>query len=430
MLPAGEGMVPSKRRVVHAALPLFFDRLRMSGEKRHRALAPFSRKSLQRPSAVLTEVRSQRPGPACDARHVFLPAWAILDIIGRIRVRAGRHICSRRRETLQPKGKATAAVVEVEHLTKYYGDCIAVEDVTFTVNRGEIVGFLGPNAAGKTTTMRIITGFLPPSAGTVRISGRDILRDSLEARRLVGYLPETVPLYMDMTVREYLAFMGSLRAMDKAKLAQRSDYVIERLRLETYANSLIAKLSKGFRQRVGIAQAILHEPEVLVLDEPTIGIDPVQVVETRELIKSLGKEHTVILSTHILPEVSLVCERVVVINEGRIVAVDKPENLSVRLRGSEQIKLEVRGPMREVIARLRQVEGVREVSRTPMDNNVVAYMVECEPGSNLRERLASLIVQQGWGLLGLQAAAMSLEDIFLELTTQEEAPKPQEAKAQ
>jgi len=311
-------------------------------------------------------------------------------------------------------------LVEVEHLTKYYGDFIAIDDVTFTVNRGEIVGFLGPNAAGKTTTMRIITGFLPPSAGTVRISGQDILQHSLEARRLIGYMPETVPLYTDMSVREYLAFMGSIRKMGPAARAQRADYVIERMKLNDYANTLIGRLSKGFRQRVGIAQAILHEPEVLVLDEPTIGIDPVQVVETRELIKSLGKEHTVILSTHILPEVSIVCERVVVINEGRIVAVDRPENLAVRLRGSEQIRLEVRGPLRDVLARLRQVEGVREVHRAPVDQNVVAYTLECEPGSNLRERLAPLIVQQGWGLLSLQSVTMSLEDIFLKLTGQEE----------
>lgn len=316
-------------------------------------------------------------------------------------------------------------MVEVERLTKYFGDFIAIEDVTFTVNRGEIVGFLGPNAAGKTTTMRIITGFLPPSSGTVRIAGFDILRNSMEARRLVGYLPETVPLYTDMTVREYLQFMGALRKMPPPTVAKRSDYVIERMKLTDYANTLIAKLSKGFRQRVGVAQAILHEPQVLILDEPTIGIDPVQVVETRELIKSLGKEHTVVLSTHILPEVSVVCERVVVINEGRIVAVDKPENLAVRLRGSEQIRLEVRGPVRDVTARLRQVEGVRDLRRDQVDGNVCIYTLECQPGSNLREKLASMIVQQGWGLLGLQAITMSLEDIFLELTTREEGPAPQ-----
>ncbi|MEE9284355.1 MAG: ATP-binding cassette domain-containing protein, partial [Dehalococcoidia bacterium] len=242
-------------------------------------------------------------------------------------------------------------MIEVEHLTKYFGDFIAVEDVSFNVQPGEIVGFLGPNAAGKTTTMRIITGFMPPSEGTVRVAGYDILRNSLEARREIGYLPETVPLYTDMSVRDYLDFMGSLRRMDAAARRRRIAYVIERMRLEEYANILIGRLSKGFRQRVGIAQAILHDPKVLVLDEPTIGIDPVQVVETRELIKSLGEDHTVVLSTHILPEVSMVCQRVVVINEGRIVAVDKPENLSVRLRGTEQVQVEVRGPERDVAGR-------------------------------------------------------------------------------
>lgn len=311
-------------------------------------------------------------------------------------------------------------MIEVEHLTKYYGDFIAVEDVTFNVQRGEIMGFLGPNAAGKTTTMRIITGFLPPSEGTVRVAGYDILKSSMEARRLVGYLPETVPLYTDMSVREYLDFMGSLRKMDQAKRRQRADFVIERLKLQDYANTLIGRLSKGFRQRVGIAQAILHEPEVLVLDEPTIGIDPVQVVETRELIKGLGKDHTVVLSTHILPEVSMVCERVAVINEGRIVAVDRPENLSVRLRGTEQIRLKVRGPAREVTERLRKVDGVREVLRQQGEGNVSTYVLECNPGSNLQEKLAALVIQQNWGLLELHSVAMSLEDIFLRLTGREE----------
>ncbi|MCH8190375.1 MAG: ATP-binding cassette domain-containing protein [Chloroflexi bacterium] len=315
-------------------------------------------------------------------------------------------------------------MIEVEHLTKYFGDFIAIEDVSFDVQPGEIVGFLGPNAAGKTTTMRIITGFMPPSEGTVRVAGYDILRNSLEARREIGYLPETVPLYTDMTVRQYLGFMGSLRGMSDAAKKQRIGYVVERMRLEDYADTFIGRLSKGFRQRVGIAQAILHDPKVLVLDEPTIGIDPVQVVETRELIKSLGREHTVVLSTHILPEVSMICERVVVINEGRIVAVDKPENLSVRLRGSEQVKLEVRGPERDVANRLRQVEGVRQVNRQRVDGNIYEYTLECDPGSGVRDGLASLIVNQGWGLLGLQSVTMSLEDIFLKLTVREEEGAP------
>ncbi len=311
-------------------------------------------------------------------------------------------------------------MIEVGHVSKYYGDFIAVEDVSFFVDRGEVVGFLGPNAAGKTTTMRIITGFMPASEGTVRVAGYDVLRNSIEARSQIGYLPETVPLYTDMTVRSYLDFMGAIRQMDAARRKSRSDYVIERLRLNDYANTLIGRLSKGFRQRVGIAQSMIHEPQVLILDEPTIGIDPVQVVETRELIKGLGSDHTVILSTHILPEVSMVCERVVVINEGRIVAVDTPDQLSTRLRGTEQIRLEVRGPVREVTNRLRRVEGVRQVTRDAIDNNVSLYILECDPGSNLREQLASIVVSQNWGLLSLQSVMMSLEEIFLQLTAGEE----------
>ncbi len=316
-------------------------------------------------------------------------------------------------------------MIEVQNLTKYYGDFIAIENVSFEAKRGEVVGFLGPNAAGKTTTMRIITGFMPPSSGSVRVAGYDIQTHSMEARRQVGYLPETTPLYTDISVRDYLDFMGGLRGMTPAKRRTRVDYVIERMRLEEYASTLIGRLSKGYRQRVGIAQAVLHEPEVLILDEPTIGIDPVQVVETRELIKSLGKEHTVVLSTHILPEVSQICERVVVINEGHIVAVDRPENLSVRLRGSEQVKVEVRGPSRDVAARIRRVQGVREVAQRDGDAGVASYTLECDPGSNVREELASIIVKQGWGLLGLQAVTMSLEDIFLKLTTHEDEAKPQ-----
>jgi len=314
-------------------------------------------------------------------------------------------------------------LIEVENVSKFFGDFIAIEDVSFEAQRGEILGFLGPNGAGKTTTMRIITGFTPPSEGTVRVAGHDVLQESLDARRHIGYLPETVPLYTDMAVREYLGFMGSLRQLDGPYLKTRTDFVIERLALEDYANTLIGRLSKGYRQRVGLAQAILHEPTVLILDEPTIGIDPLQVVETRELIRNLGSEHTIILSTHILPEVSMMCERVVVINEGHIVAVDKPENLSTRLRGSEQVRIEVRGPARDVGTRFRNVDGVRRLEREKVDTNVFRYTLECEPGSDLKEPLAKMVIEQGWGLLGLESATMSLEDIFLELTTREEIPE-------
>ena len=322
--------------------------------------------------------------------------------------------------TYQPLAGQTTTVIQVEHLTKYYGDFIAIEDVSFEVKRGEIVGFLGPNAAGKTTTMRILSGFLPPTEGTAIIAGFDILKNSLEARRQIGYLPENVPLYTDMPVRSYLDYQARLHGMESQARKSRTDFVIERLRLQDYTETLIGRLSKGFRQRVGVAQAILHDPQVLILDEPTNGIDPVQVVETRELVRGLGQDHTVVFSSHILSEVSAISTRIVVINEGRVVAEDRPEHLSVRLRGTEQIQMQIRGPGRNIAARLRQVDGVQDVTRKEVDGNVFLYTLECSPGLNLSEQLANLVVRQGWGLLGLQAVTMSLEDIFLQLTQREE----------
>ncbi|MDP2953273.1 MAG: ATP-binding cassette domain-containing protein [Chloroflexota bacterium] len=310
-------------------------------------------------------------------------------------------------------------MIEVENLTKYYGNFIAIEDVSFKVAKGEVVGFLGPNAAGKTTTMRILTGFMPPTRGTARIAGYDLLDNSLEVRRRIGYLPETVPLYTDMTVRAYLDFQGTLRRMSQKRRQARIKEVINLARLGEYRDTLIGKLSKGFRQRVGIAQAILHEPEVLILDEPTIGIDPRQVVETRQLIKNLGKEHTIILSSHVLPEVSQICHRVVIINEGRIVAVDSTENLSRRLRGSQRIELVVRGPEQAVVSKLKLLKGVWQVAREGREEPA-RYVVECTMERDLREDLAALVVQSGWGLQQLTPLGMTLEDVFLKLTTKEE----------
>jgi len=311
-------------------------------------------------------------------------------------------------------------MIEVKNLTKYYGDFPAVEDVSFRVEKGEILGFLGPNGAGKTTTMRILTGFLPASSGTATIAGYDVFNNSLEVRRRIGYLPETVPLYTDMTVHDYLHFCASIRGVERKRIPRRIDDVIGICRLEEYYDSLIGKLSKGFRQRVGVAQAIIHEPEVLVLDEPTIGIDPRQVAETRHLITNLGKDHTIILSTHILPEVSMVCKRVIIIDEGKVVAVDTPENLSSRLAGSDRIKLEVRGPTRDVGARLRQIRGVQRVTQEAATNGKGRFLLECATGQDLREEIAKAVVQSGWGLMELQPVGMSLEEIFLKLTTKEE----------
>ncbi|MCX6023973.1 MAG: ATP-binding cassette domain-containing protein, partial [Chloroflexi bacterium] len=257
--------------------------------------------------------------------------------------------------------------------------------------------------------------------GTARIAGFDIFTQSLEARRRIGYLPETVPLYTDMTVRSYLQFQGTLRGMRNPKLHNRVDDVIDRLKLDEYADSIIGKLSKGYRQRVGIAQAVLHEPDVLILDEPTIGIDPIQVVETRSLIKDLGRNHTVILSSHILPEVSQVCGRVVIINEGHVVAMDRPENLSTRLGGAERVRLVVRGQAGEITAALRNTPGVVkvDVERGPTDA-AHRFTLECRAGRDMREEIAALVVRRNWGLLELQPIGLSLEEIFLQLTTKEE----------
>lgn len=311
------------------------------------------------------------------------------------------------------------AMIEVNGLTKYYGDWPAVENLSFTVNKGEILGFLGPNGAGKTTTMRILTGFMPPSSGSAKIAGHDVVSQSLEARQNIGYLPETVPLYTDMNVRDYLDFMGNIRGMDKAWRRRRIGEVIDTCRLGEYRSTLIGKLSKGFRQRVGIAQAILHEPKVLIMDEPTIGIDPIQVVETRSLIKGLGGEHTIILSTHILPEVSMVCERVIIIHEGQVVAIDRPENLSERLRGTQRLEADIRGPSAEVMAAIRDINGVREVLRVDK-NDIGMYSIEAEGEVDVGEQVSSLVHQKGWGLIRLQPIQMSLEEIFLRLTASDQ----------
>ena len=312
-------------------------------------------------------------------------------------------------------------MIEVNGVTKYFGNFPAITDITFRVEPGEIVGFLGPNGAGKSTTMKIITAFMPPTEGAVSVAGYDVTNESLDARRHIGYLPETVPLYTEMTVREYLEYMGRIRGMDKDRIRVRTDDVVEICHLEDYYSSIIGKLSKGFRQRVGIAQAIIHEPDVLVLDEPTIGIDPIQVVETRQLIKDLGGEHTLIVSTHILPEVSQICERVIVIHEGQIVAIDEPNNLARRLLGRERVDMQVRGPQQDVIAALREVEGVQTVERFDIQRGVIPqYRVESESGVEIRAALARKVVEADWELHRLQAVTMSLEEIFLKLTTEED----------
>lgn len=311
------------------------------------------------------------------------------------------------------------SMVEVQDLTKYYGDFPAIEDVSFEVKKGEILGFLGPNGAGKTTTMRIITGFMPPTSGTAKVAGYDVIDKSLEARKYVGYLPETVPLYTDMTVEGYLSFMGTLKGMHPKRIKARTGEVIGICRLGDYRKTIIGKLSKGFRQRVGIAQAVLHEPQVLVLDEPTIGIDPIQVVETRKLIKDLGSEHTVILSSHILPEVSMLCKRVLIINEGQIMAEDSPKNLAERLQGVERVQVEIKGPEPEVTKALKSMRGVVNVTNSA-DGDPGVYTVEAKRGLDLRSTISKVVISNGWSLLTIHLVGMSLEEIFLKLTTKEE----------
>jgi ABC-2 type transport system ATP-binding protein len=304
-------------------------------------------------------------------------------------------------------------MIEVENLTKRYGRHTAVDGISFRVHKGEILGFLGPNGAGKTTTMRILTCYLPPTDGTARVAGFDVFTQPMEVKRRVGYTPETPPLYPDMDVGSFLDFCAKIKGVPGKDRKARISEVMEKTRITDVRATLIGRLSKGYRQRVGLAQAILHNPDVLILDEPTAGLDPKQIIETRELIKGLGGEHTIVLSTHILPEVSMTCGRVVIINKGRVVAEDTPENLTHRLQGAATVRLEVRGESPDLEATLAGVPGVKTV-RLPKPG---IYEVDAEAGRDVRAELARAVVGRGLDLLSLQAAGMSLEDIFLHLTT-------------
>jgi ABC-2 type transport system ATP-binding protein len=312
-------------------------------------------------------------------------------------------------------------VIEVQHLTKRFGRITAVEDVTFRVERGEILGFLGPNGAGKTTTMRILTGFLPATEGAAVVAGFDVFDQPLEAKRRTGYLPESPPLYPDMTVREYLDFVARIKGVPPGERRARVDGVMERTRVADVRDRQCAKLSKGYRQRVGLGQALLHNPEVLILDEPTAGLDPKQIIETRELIKGLAGDHTIVLSTHILPEVSQTCQRVIIINKGRVVAVDTPANLTRRLRGSDSLYVQLDSGDTDPRPAIERLAGVTRVSEVDRHDGAVGYEVETARGHDIRRDLARAVVNQGWGLLEMHSTGMSLEQIFLHLTT-EEAP--------
>ncbi len=319
-------------------------------------------------------------------------------------------------------------MIKVEGVSKRYGSTRAVRNISFEVERGEIVGFLGPNGAGKTTTMRILTGFLPPTEGKASVAGYNIVEQPLEVKKRIGYLPESPPVYPEMDVEGYLTFVARLKGIPGSEIPQKMDAVLERVSIAHVRSKLIGKLSKGYRQRVGLAQALIHSPDVLILDEPTVGLDPKQIIEVRELIKSLAGEHTIILSTHILSEVASTCSRIIIINEGEIEASDTPANLTARMQGGESTQLEIDGPADDVESRLAAIEGVERVTRRADSNGHPVFTVDAVGGRALRAQLAREVVQAGWDLHGMRSVGMSLEDIFLRLTT-EDHENLQEAEA-
>jgi len=313
-------------------------------------------------------------------------------------------------------------LIEVQNLTKAYGPVTAVDHVSFTVNKGEILGFLGPNGAGKTTTMRILTGYMPATSGTARVAGFDVFHESMEVRRHIGYLPEAPPLYPDMSVSAYLDFVLRIKNVPPEKRGALVDDALAKTGLGDKRDQLIKRLSRGYKQRVGLAQALVHDPDVIILDEPTVGLDPKQIIEVRNLIKSLAGSHTIILSTHILPEVSMTCDRVVIINKGKIAAVDSPLNLTNQLNSGQRIQLEVKAPEKPLQDLLAQIPGSSHVQLDPprADGHVLVTL-EASPGHDLRSQVAAKVVEQGWSLFELRGVSMSLEDIFLELTTDDAA---------
>ncbi|OGO60933.1 MAG: MFS transporter [Chloroflexi bacterium RBG_19FT_COMBO_49_13] len=307
-------------------------------------------------------------------------------------------------------------MIEVEGLTKDYGARRAIDNLTFNANQGEVLGFLGPNGAGKTTTMRILTGFMPPTAGEARVAGFDVVEQSLEVRKRIGYLPETVPLYSDMTVYDYLKFMADLRRLENAE--ERIDDVLEIVHMTDRAEGYIGNLSKGMRQRIGLAQALLHHPDVLILDEPTIGLDPAQIIEVRSLIKEIGRERTVLLSTHILSEAQQLCDRVLIINKGKIVAEDTPERLQARLTGAQRVILRIAGDPDGLAGMLTEIPGVLRAAEQ-IDGSLE---FESSPGEDVRPAVARTVIGAGYDLLEMRPVGLSLEDIFMQLTREEPEP--------
>ena len=306
-------------------------------------------------------------------------------------------------------------MIKIDRVTKMYGQTVAVRNVSFEVEKGEILGFLGPNGAGKTTMMRIITGFFPPTDGDTFVEGHSVLTEPLEVKKRIGYVPENPSMYTDMRVYEYLRFIGAVKGVPRSKVKESVEKMVEQCALEKVTKRRIGELSKGFRQRVALGQALVNDPPVLVLDEPTSGLDPKQIHEIRGLIKSMAGERTIILSTHILPEVSMTCSKVVIINEGQIVAVDSTENIGRNLAQSHQIEMVVEGPPDRIVDRLTQIEGIKRV-----DNRGSTYIVDFDKEKDMRALIAKKIVENGFGLLEMKSRSMSLEDVFLRLVTEEE----------
>jgi ABC-2 type transport system ATP-binding protein len=311
-------------------------------------------------------------------------------------------------------------MVEIQNLTKNFGQIKAVSNLNFTVNKGEILGFLGPNGAGKTTTMNIITGYIPSSEGTVKVCGYDIMENPREVKKHIGYLPEQPPVYLDMTVSDYLDFAADLKLVDKKQKRTQIREIMELVKIGDHQDRLIKNLSKGYRQRVGLAQALIGSPEVLILDEPTVGLDPQQIIEIRRLIKALGKAHTIILSSHILPEVSAVCERIVIINNGEIAAIDTPENLSKSFGSVSRFSVTIAGPKSSVMSNIKDLYGVKYVEyNVGKEKDVINYIVESDKDIDIRRPLFFAMAELGYPIIELRLLSMSLEDIFLHIVTEE-----------
>ena len=310
-------------------------------------------------------------------------------------------------------------MIEVKNLTRYYGTRRAINNISFQIEKGEVVGFLGPNGAGKSTTMNIISCILPASSGSAKINGFDTFEQSLEIRKVIGYLPETPPLYSDMIVSDYLNFAAGVRGVDTKRISSSVDRVIEKSSLKDVSHRIIGRLSKGYQQRVGLAQSMVHDPEILILDEPTIGLDPIQIIEIRKLIQELTAEHTIILSSHILPEITQICKRVIIINEGEIAAVDSLGGLAASLRKSERLSLTVRNSENNIVEKLNGLDQV--ISTTNSEGN--EYLIECALRSNLQDGIAKLALENNWGIIELKPVSMTLEDIFLKLTLEEKEPE-------